>query len=236
MPTPHNQAEIGDIADKILLPGDPKRAEHIARHFLENPVCFNEVRGMLGFTGTYKGEKVSVMGTGMGMPSIGIVSHELIAEYGVQKLVRVGSVGAFRRRMRIGDIIIAQGACTDSAFAHQYGIPGTYSAISDYKMLSASVNAAEENGIRYHVGNILSSDVFYNADQDEWKQWQKMGVLGTEMESYALFCEAALADVSALTVLTVSDNIATNSHANAEQREISFENMVTIALAAMLDD
>lgn len=236
MPTPHNQALFGEVADKIMLPGDPKRAELIANRFLENPVCFNEVRGMLGFTGTYDGEKVSVMGTGMGMPSIGIVAHELISEYDVKKLVRVGSVGAYRRRIRIGDIIIAQAACTDSNFAHQYGMPGTYSAIADYELLSRAVEAAKEKGIRYHVGNILSSDVFYNADQEEWKDWQKMGVLGTEMESYALFCEAALADVAALTVLTVSDNIVANSHANADQREKSFENMVEIALAAMLAD
>lgn len=236
MPTPHNQAHIEDVADKIMLPGDPKRAELIAKKFFKDPVCFNEVRGMLGFTGTVNGEKVSVMGTGMGMPSIGIVAHELIAEYDVKKLVRVGSVGAFRRRIRIGDVIITQAACTDSAFAHHYNIPGTYSAIADYKLLAAAVDAAAKKGIRYHVGNILSSDVFYNANQDEWREWQKMGVLGTEMESYALFCEAALADVAALSILTVSDNIATNSHASSERREKAFEDMVELALAAMLDD
>lgn len=236
MPTPHNSAKIGDIADKILLPGDPKRAEHIAKQLFDEPVCFNEVRGMLGYTGTYEGERISVMGTGMGMPSIGIVSHELISEYDVKKLVRVGSIGTFRRRIRLGDIIIAQGACTDSNFAHQYGLPGTYSAISDYKLLAGAVSAAKEQRRRWHVGNILSSDVFYDEDGDAWKQWQKMGVLGTEMESYALFCEAAIADVQALSILTVSDNIATNSHASAEEREESFQSMVEIALAAMLAD
>lgn len=234
MPTPHNSAKIGEIADKILLPGDPKRAELIAKRFFENPVCFNEVRGMLGYTGTYDGERVSVMGTGMGMPSVGIVSHELISEYGVKQLVRVGSIGAFRRRIRINDIIIAQAACTDSNFVHQYNIPGIYSAISDYKLLSGAVSAADNMGARWHVGNILASDVFYNEDQNAWKKWQKMGVLGTEMESYALFCEAAIADVQALSILTVSDNIVTNSHASAEDRENAFETMVEIALSTML--
>lgn len=234
MPTPHNAAHIEDIAETILLPGDPIRARLIAETFLSGAKCFNEIRGMLGYTGEYKGHRISVMGTGMGMPSIGIVSHELISEYGCRNLIRVGSCGAFRRNIRAGDLVIAQGACTDSNFAHQYGLPGTYSAIADYDLLSAAVSSAKSHNMRAHVGNILSSDVFYNATGDEWRKWQAMGVLGAEMESYALYCEAAVADVSSLGIFTVSDNLTVNYHASAERREKSFESMVTVALDAAI--
>lgn len=236
MPTPHNQAHIEDVADKVLLPGDPKRAKLIAETFFSDVKCFNEVRGMLGYTGTYHGERVSVMGTGMGMPSIGIVAHELLVEYEAKTLIRVGSVGSYRRNIRCGDIIIAQAACTDSNFVHQYGIPGIYSAIADYDLLERAVAAARERDLKYHVGNILSSDIFYNANGDEWQTWQRMGVLGTEMESYALFCECALNDAAALTVLTVSDNIATGKSVSSDRREKNFADMVEIALAAALGE
>lgn len=232
MPTPHNQAHLEDIASTVLLPGDPKRAELIAETFFDDPVCFNEVRGMLGFTGTYKGHPVSVMGTGMGMPSIGIVAHELIDQYEVTTLIRVGSCGAYRRKMNLGDLIIAQGACTDSNFAHQYDLPGTYSAIADYELLEGAVTAAKRRNLTYHVGNILSSDIFYYADPLEWKRWQSMGILGSEMESYALYCEAARASVRALGVFTVSDNLVTGQQSSPERRQRSFDGMVAIALEA----
>lgn len=232
MPTPHNTAHIEEVADTVLLPGDPRRAQMIAEKFFDDPVCFNEVRGMLGFTGTWNGNRVSVMGTGMGMPSIGIVAHELINEYEAKKLIRVGSCGAFRRRVKIGDLIIAAGACTDSNFAHQYNLPGTYSAIADYDLLERAVAAARETNLPYSVGNILSSDVFYNEDALEWKRWQKMGVLGTEMESYALYCEGAVNDIATLGIFTVSDNFVTGKSASAERRERNFEDMVEVALKA----
>lgn len=232
MPTPHNSADPGDIAQTILLPGDPQRAKMIAESFFEDATCFNEVRGMLGFTGTFQGHPISVMGTGMGMPSIGIVAHELISYYGARTLIRVGSCGAYREGLDLGDIIIAQGACTDSNFAHQYGLPGTYSAIADFGLLLRAAASADEMGLACHVGNVLSSDVFYSEDADEWRRWEKMGVLAAEMESYALYCEAARTEAKALGIFTISDNIATGASASAEQRQNDFDDMVRVALGA----
>jgi purine-nucleoside phosphorylase len=232
MATPHNAANPGDIAETILLPGDPLRAKLIAETYLDDPVQFTGVRNMLGYTGTYKGKPLSVMGTGMGIPSIGIVSHELICEYDVKKLIRVGSCGAYHRRMHIGDVVIAQGACTDSNYAHQYGLPGTYSAIADYDLLSGAVSAARRKDIPHHVGNILSSDLFYSADTDEWLKWKAMNVLGCEMETYALYCEAAYFGASALGIFMVSDNLRTSRHMSAEQRQCNFDKMLSIALDA----
>lgn len=229
MATPHNAANMGDIAETILLPGDPLRAKVIAETFLENPVQFNTVRNMFGYTGTYKGKKVSVMGTGMGMPSIGIYSHELIQFYGVKNLIRVGSCGATQEYAKVGTILMAQGACTDSNYAHQYNLPGTFSAIADFKMLRTAQEIAEAEGYPYIVGNILSSDVFYT-ETPEWKQWAKMGVLGIEMESYALYCEAARAGVRALGIFTVSDSIVTGEATTAEERQNKFTNMMKVAL------
>lgn len=229
MATPHNEANLGDIAETILLPGDPLRAKVIADTFLENPVQFNGVRNMLGFTGIYKGKKVSVMGTGMGIPSIGIYSHELIHFYGVKNLIRVGSCGSMQEKAALGDILIAQGACTDSNFAHQYQLPGTFSAIADYTLLKTAQEIAQREGFPYHVGNILSGDVFYT-ETPEWKSWAKMGVLGIEMESYALYCEAARAGVRALGIFTVSDSMVTGEETTAEQRQKEFTNMMKVAL------
>lgn len=229
MATPHNAANMGDIAETILLPGDPLRAKVIAETFLENPVQFNTVRNMFGYTGTYKGKKVSVMGTGMGMPSIGIYSHELIHFYGVKNLIRVGSCGATQEYAKLGTILMAQGACTDSNYAHQYQLPGTFSAIADFKMLKTAQEMAEAEGFPYIVGNILSSDVFYT-ETPEWKQWAKMGVLGIEMESYALYCEAARAGARALGIFTVSDSIVTGEATTAEERQNKFTNMMKVAL------
>lgn len=229
MATPHNEANLGDIAETILLPGDPLRAKVIADTFLENPVQFNGVRNMLGFTGIYKGKKVSVMGTGMGIPSIGIYSHELIHFYGVKNLIRVGSCGSMQEKAALGDILIAQGACTDSNFAHQYQLPGTFSAIADYTLLKTAQEIAQREGFPYQVGNILSGDVFYT-ETPEWKSWAKMGVLGIEMESYALYCEAARAGVRALGIFTVSDSMVTGEETTAEQRQKEFTNMMKVAL------
>jgi|SRR6056297_1277651 len=230
MTTPHNSAKKGDIAETILLPGDPLRAKFIAENFLEDVTQFNGIRNMFGFTGTYKGKKVSVMGTGMGVPSIGIYSYELIHFYGVKNLIRVGSCGAFDEKLKLYDVIIAQGACTDSNYAAQYDLPGTYSAIASYNLLSEAVKSAEDKGVEVHVGNILTSDVFYSQKEDSWKQWAKMGVLAAEMETYALYCNAASAGVNALTILTVSDSIAKGEETSAEERQKSFTKMMEIAL------
>ncbi|MBG0763908.1 MAG: purine-nucleoside phosphorylase [Tissierellales bacterium] len=230
MTTPHNSAKKGDIAETILLPGDPLRAKFIAENFLEDVTQFNGVRNMFGFTGTYKGKRVSVMGTGMGVPSIGIYSYELIHFYGVKNLIRVGSCGAFDEKLNLYDVIIAQGACTDSNYAAQYDLPGTYSAIASYDLLSRAVKSAEDKGVDVHVGNILTSDVFYSQKEDSWKQWAKMGVLAAEMETYALYCNAANAGVNALTILTVSDSIVKGEETSAEERQKSFTKMMEIAL------
>ncbi|MDW7667675.1 MAG: purine-nucleoside phosphorylase [Bacillota bacterium] len=230
MTTPHNSAKKGDIAETILLPGDPLRAKFIAETFLEDVTQFNSIRNMFGFTGTYKGKKVSVMGTGMGVPSIGIYSYELIHFYGVKNLIRVGSCGAFDENLKLYDVIIAQGACTDSNYADQYDLPGTYSAIASYDLLSKAVKSAEDKGVDVHVGNILTSDVFYSQKEDSWKQWAKMGVLAAEMETYALYCNAASAGVNALTILTVSDSIAKGEETSPEERQKSFTKMMEIAL------
>ncbi len=230
MTTPHNSAKKGEIAETILLPGDPLRAKFIAETFLEDVTQFNSIRNMFGYTGTYKGKKVSVMGTGMGVPSIGIYSYELIHFYGVKNLIRVGSCGAFDENLKLYDVIIAQGACTDSNYADQYDLPGTYSAIASYDLLSKAVKSAEDKGVDVHVGNILTSDVFYSQKEDSWKKWAKMGVLAAEMETYALYCNAASAGVNALTILTVSDSIAKGEETSPEERQKSFTKMMEIAL------
>ena len=208
MSTPHNTANMGDIAETILLPGDPLRAKVIAETYLEDIVQFNQVRNMFGYTGTYKGKRVSVMGTGLGIPSIGIYSYELIHFYGVKNLIRVGSCGATVEKCRIGDVIMAQGACTNSNYASQYQLPGTMCAIADYGLLKTAQEIAEERGAGWHVGNILSSDTFYT-ETPEWEIWAKMGVLSVEMESFALYCNAARAGVNALGIFTVSDSMLT---------------------------
>lgn len=233
MATPHNNAAPGEIAETVLLPGDPLRAKVIADSYLEGAVCFNQVRNMLGYTGTYQGKRVSVMGTGMGIPSIGIYSHELIHIYGVKNLIRVGSCGATQPEIRIGDLIMAQGACTNSNYASQYQLPGTMCAIADYRLLKTAQEIAEERRTVCHVGNILSSDTFYT-ETEEWKQWAKMGVLGIEMESFGLYCEAARAGVRALGIFTVSDSMVTGEATTAKQRQNEFRRMMEIALETAL--
>lgn len=230
MTTPHNSAVRGDIAETILLPGDPLRAKFIAENFFEDPVQFNTVRNMFGYTGTYKGKKISVMGTGMGVPSIGIYSYELIHFYGVKNLIRVGSCGALQGNLKLYDVIIGMGASTNSSYAHQYGLPGTYSATASWDLMYKAVKVAEGKGIPVHVGNILTSDTFYSADTDSIAKWQSMNIMAVEMESFALYCNAAYAGVNALTILTVSDSIVNKEETTPEEREKSFTRMMEIAL------
>ena len=208
MSTPHNSAVLGQIAETVLLPGDPLRAKFIAENFLEDVEQFNTVRNMYGFTGSYNGKKVSVMGSGMGCPSIGIYSYELIHNYGVKNLIRVGSCGAYSPDLKLYDIILAIGASTDSNYAAQYELPGIYSATASWELLSKAKKIADENNIETFVGNIVSSDIFYHDNPENWKKWAKMGCLAAEMETYALYCNANRAGVNALTILTVSDSIA----------------------------
>ena len=229
MATPHNTANPGDIAETILLPGDPLRAKLIAETYLEDLIQFNSVRNMYGYTGTYKGKRISIMGTGMGMPSMGIYSHELIHIYGVKNLIRIGSCGAIRKDILLGDIIMAQASCTDSNYAHQYQLPGTFSAIADFGLLSTAKEAADRLHAVSYVGNVLSSDLFYT-ETSEWKRWAELGVLGIEMESYALYCEAARAGVKALGIFTVSDSIVNGESLSAEERQNGFRQMMEIAL------
>lgn len=230
MSTPHNQASQGEIAKTVLMPGDPLRAKALAEKYLENVKQFNTVRNMLGYTGTYKGKEVSIMGSGMGQPSIGIYSHELYNQYGVEAIIRIGSCGSLQKDVHIRDIIIAQGSCTDSNFAHQYELPGTFSAISSYDLLEQAVYQAKQMNLTYHVGNVIASDVFYHADEGAASKWASMGCLGVEMESYALFATAAYFGKKALTLLTVSDSLVTNEETTSEEREKTFTAMMEIAL------
>lgn len=233
MATPHNQARMGEIAEKILLPGDPLRAKFIAETFLTDVVQFNATRNMLGYTGTYNGERVSVMGSGMGIPSIAIYAHELIHQYGVKKLIRVGSAGAFTDKLDLYDIVLAQGACTDSNFAYQYDLKGTYSAIASWDLLKSAYDAAKRMGQKVHVGNVFASDIFYNQlnASGNWKRWADMGCLCIDMESYGLYAIAARAGVQALTLLTISDSLVSGKETTAEERQLSFNRMMEIALA-----
>lgn len=229
MPTPHNNANKGDIAKTVLMPGDPLRAKFIAENYLENAVCYNNVRGMLGFTGTYKGTRISVQGSGMGMPSMAIYSHELYNEYDVENIIRIGTAGAVADFVNLRDIVIAMSASTNSNYAGQYNLPGTYAPTASWNLLSTAVKITEKNGSSYHVGNILSSDTFYD-DSDSLVQWRKMGVLAIEMESAALYMNAARAGKNALCILTVSDCPFRNLSTTAEERQTSFRNMMEIAL------
>lgn len=229
MSTPHNTAKMGDIAETVLLPGDPLRAKFIAENFLTDVVQFNSVRNMFGFTGTYEGKKVSVMGTGMGCASIGIYSYELIHMYGVKNLIRIGSCGAMHPSAKMGDIVMAAGASTDTNYAHQYQLPGSFSASATFDLLRKAVGEAEKNNFPYVVGNVLSSDIFYT-ETEEWRSWAKMGVLAAEMESFALYCNAARAGVNALAIFTVSDSMISKEEMSAEERQTGFTNMMKVAL------
>ena len=229
VPTPHNAAKIGDIASTVLMPGDPLRAKFIAETFLTDPVCYNTVRGMYGYTGYYKGKRVSVQGSGMGVPSIGIYSHELYHFYGVQNIIRVGSAGAIDPSLKMRDLVVAMGACTNSNYAAQYELPGTYAPIASYSLVEKAVAAAHARSLPVKVGNVLSSDIFYDESAPLLK-WQKMGVLAVEMESAGLYMNAARAGKNALTLLTISDCPFTGEETTAEERQSTFTQMMEIAL------
>ncbi|HHU17908.1 MAG TPA: purine-nucleoside phosphorylase [Clostridiales bacterium] len=225
-----NSAKKGDIAESILLPGDPLRAKFIAENFLDNPKCYNEIRGMLGYTGTYKGVPVSVQGTGMGMPSMGIYSWELISYYGCKNLIRIGSAGSFQKEVKLKDIVFGLSASTDSNYVHTFNINGTYSPCADFELLMKAKASADKLGIPVHVGNIVSCDVFYEQQEDWWKNWAKMGVLAVEMEAAALYMNAAYLGAKALCIVTISDHFITSERSSAEEREKSFTEMMQIAL------
>jgi purine-nucleoside phosphorylase len=229
VPTPHIGAKEGEIAEKVIMAGDPLRAKFMAETFLENPVQYNSVRGMLGYTGTYKGKRVSVQGHGMGIPSIGIYTYELFNFYGVKSIIRTGSAGAFHPDLKLGDIVIGMGSCTDSNYGAQYNLPGTFAPIADFDLVRAAAAKAEQMGVDYKVGNLLASDVFYGDSADSWKAWQKMGVLAVEMEATALYMNAARSGNKALAICTISDSLVTGEACSAEQRQTSFTNMMEIA-------
>lgn len=228
--TPHIKPNGVEIAETMLLPGDPLRAKFIAENFLEKPVLFNEVRGMLGYTGEYKGKKVSVMGTGMGSPSMAIYSWELINIFGVKNLIRIGSCGAMQNDIKLYDIILAMGAATNSNYAHQWNLPGQFPITASYELLEKAKKIADEKNYKVHVGNVLSSDVFYNADETATEKWAKMGILAEEMETTSLYLNAASAGAKALTILTVSDHMITHEQTTQEERQTSFTKMIEIAL------
>lgn len=230
VPTPHISAKLGDFAKTVLMPGDPLRAEFIAKTYLENAVLVNNVRGVQGYTGYYKGKRVSVMASGMGQPSIGIYSYELFNFYGVESIIRVGSCGSFSPELHARDIVVAMGACTNGNYASQYNLPGTFCPIASYELVEKAVEECKKAGVNFRVGNILSSDMFYD-DANSGMQWAKMGVLGVEMESAALYCNAARAGKKALCICTVSDSfVYPEENTTAEERQVSFTKMMEIAL------
>ena len=228
--TAHNSAKVGDFAKTVLMPGDPLRAKYIAETYLENPRQVNAVRNMFGYTGTYKGKEISVMGGGMGMPSIGIYSYELFNFYDVDQVIRIGSAGAFQDNIKLMDVVIGMGACTDSNYAYQYGLPGTFAPIADYELLNRAVETAKRQGTNVVVGNVLSSDVFYNAMSNVNDLWRDMGVLAVEMEAAALYMNAAKAGKKALCMLTISDHLYTGESLSTEDRQLGFGKMMEIAL------
>ena len=228
--TPHIKATSEDFAKTVLMPGDPLRSKFIAETFLENPKLINNVRGIQGYTGTYKGKPVTVMASGMGMPSIGIYSYELYNFFGVENIIRVGSAGGLADDVQLRDVIIGMGACTNSAYQDQYKLNGNYAPIASYELLSRAVEEAKALGVRYQVGNILSSDIFYHADPEFNQGWYKMGVLGVEMEAAALYMNAAAAGKRALAICTVSDHILRGEALDADARQNTFTDMMKIAL------
>ncbi len=231
-PTPHIGAKFGEIAETVIMAGDPLRAKFMAEKYLENPVEFNHVRGMLGFTGTYRGKRISVMGHGMGMPSIGIYTYELYNFYGVKTVIRVGSAGSINMDLHVGDIAIAMGACTNSNYVNQYELPGTYAPIADFSLVRAAAEACERFGYNYMVGNVLSSDTFYS-DNPQNDKWMKMGVLAVEMEIAALYMNAARAGKRALGICTISDHILTGEATTAEERQTTFTHMMDVAFSLL---
>ena len=230
IPTPHINAKEGDFAKTVLMPGDPLRSKFIAETYLEDRRLVNDVRGVQGYTGTYKGVPVSVMASGMGMPSIGIYSYELFNFYGVENILRVGSAGAISEKLKVRDIVLGQGACTNSSFGDQFGFRGHFAPIADFGLLRCAAEIAEERGLRYAVGNLLSSDTFYDDDPTASSKGMKLGVMAIEMEAAALYYNAARSGKKALAVCTISDHILTGEETTAEERQVSFTQMMELAL------
>lgn len=226
----HIGAKENQIAETVLLPGDPLRAKFIAETFLENPVCYNEVRGMYGFTGIYKGKRVSVQGSGMGIPSISIYANELIVNYGVKNLIRVGTCGSMQEGVKVRDIILASGASTNSSVNKIRFSGMDFAPIASFELLRKAYDIAKSKGIEPKVGNILSSDLFYNDDPEAWKLWAKYGILGVEMEAAGLYTLGAKYGVNTLTILTVSDSLVTGEETTSEERQNTFTKMMEIAL------
>jgi len=229
-PTPHINARPGDFAKTVLMPGDPLRSQFIAENYLVDRRLVNNVRGVQGYTGTYKGVPVSVMASGMGMPSIGIYSYELFNFFGVENILRVGSAGAISEKLHVRDIVLGQGACTNSAYGEQFGLRGSFAPIADFGLLRTAAEIAEEMGLRYCVGNLYSSDTFYDDDPNASAKWMKLGALAIEMEAAALYMNAARAGKKALAICTVSDHILTGEATSAEERQTSFTQMMELAL------
>ena len=230
MATPHIGAEKGQIAETILLPGDPLRAKYIAETFLEDVVQYNNVRGMLGFTGTYKGKRISVQGTGMGIPSIGIYSHELISEFGVKNLIRIGTAGSYQEDLKLRDVVIAMSASTDSAINKLRFNGADYAPTANADMVFKAYEIAKEKGMNVKAGNVFTSDTFYGDDPEAWKKWAKFGVLCVEMETAQLYTTAAKLGAKALTLLTISDSFITSEATTAEERQTTFNDMIVVAL------
>ncbi len=230
MSTPHNSANKGDFAKTVLMPGDPLRAKMVAEKFLDDAKLVNNIRGINGYTGKYKGVDVSVMASGMGMPSIGIYSYELFKFYDVDNIIRIGSAGAIQPDIKVRDIVFGMGACTNSNYVSQYRINGFYSPIASYELLESAVEIAREKGIVYHVGNLLSSDTFYSDDTSAAETWGKMGVMAIEMEAASLYMNAARLKKNALAICTISDHVLTGEETTAEERQSTFTDMIEIAL------
>ena len=230
VPTPHISAQKGDFAKTVLMPGDPLQAKFIAETFLEEARLVNNVRGIGGYTGFYQGKRVSVMASGMGMPSMGIYSYELFRFYEVDHIIRIGTAGAIRADIKLRDVVAGMGACTNSSFAQQYQLPGDYAPIASYRMLKTAVDTAKQLGIDLIVGNLYSSDTFYDEREDGLLRWQKMGVLAIEMEAAALYMNAALTGKEALAICTISDCPLTGESSSSEERQTSFTQMMEIAL------
>ena len=228
----HIQAKKGEIAESILLPGDPLRAKWIAETFLENAVCYNKVRGMLGFTGTYKGNRVSVQGTGMGIPSTLIYCHELITNYGVKNLIRVGSAGSYQKDVNLRDIVIAMAASSTSGINNSRFVNSDFAPTANFELFIKAALFAKENSISIKAGNVLSSDEFYEDDSEAYKKWAEFGVLCVEMETAGLYTIAAKHNVNALAILTISDSLVTGEHISSGEREKSFHDMIAIALGS----
>ena len=235
MATAHNKANKGDIAKTVLMCGDPLRAKYIAENYLSDVKLVNDVRNMYCFTGTYKGKALSVMGSGMGCPSIGIYSYELYHDYDVDTIIRVGTCGAYKEEVKVRDIVVGVGACTNSNYASQFNINGTFSAIADFALLNSCHKVCESKKVNAHFGNILTSDIFYNDNKEAWKKWASLGVLAVEMESYALYINAAMLNKKALTIMSVSDSFVSNEVTDSTERQNGFKAMMEIALETALE-